>query len=241
MLDAGSLRDPMMARVLVIEDDRAIQELLALTLSGAGYEVVQAKTAEEGLEHIRGELPDLLLIDWMLPKMSGLALARLLRADRRTRSLPIIMVTARDQEPDKLAGLEEGADDYLAKPFSPKELVARIKALLRRRKPEGVTDVLRMGRIALDPVSHRASVDGQPLELGPTEFKLLQFFLANPDRVFTRDQVLDRVWGDHRFLEQRTVDVYIRRLRTALRSRGAEELIQTVRGVGYRCAPEAVS
>jgi two-component system phosphate regulon response regulator PhoB len=147
------------------------------------------------------------------------------------------MVTARDAEPDKLAGLEDGADDYLTKPFSTKELIARIKALLRRRKPEGAADVLAVGRVTLDPISYRVTIDAVPVELDPTEFKLLQFFLANPDRVFTRDQVLDRVWGDHRFIEQRTVDVYIRRLRTALRAHGAEELIETVRGVGYRCAP----
>jgi two-component system phosphate regulon response regulator PhoB len=226
-----------MTTVLVIEDDRAIQEMLRLALRAAGYDVVQAVSAEAGLEAIHRQLPDVLLLDWMLPKMSGLALARHLRTDRRTRALPIIMVTARDQEPDKLAGLEDGADDYLTKPFSPKELVARIKAVLRRRKPEGAGDVLEAGRIALDPVSYRVAIDGQPVELGPTEFRLLQFFLANPDRVFTRDQVLDRVWGDHRFVEQRTVDVYIRRLRASLRSHGAEDVIETVRGVGYRCAP----
>jgi two-component system, OmpR family, phosphate regulon response regulator PhoB len=230
-----------MTRVLVVEDDPAIQEMLALTLGSAGYEVVQAMSAEVALELIRHRLPDLLLLDWMLPKMSGLALARQLRADRRTRALPIIIVSARDQEPDKLAGLEDGADDYLTKPFSPRELLARIKAVLRRRKPEGAGDVLAAGRVTLDPASYRVSIDGNPLELGPTEFKLLQFFLANPDHVFTRDQVLDRVWGDHRFIEQRTVDVYVRRLRSALRSHGAEDLIETVRGVGYRCAREALN
>ena len=229
-----------MSRVLVVEDDRAIQELLALTLGQSGFEIQAVYSAEDALAAIREELPDLVLLDWMLPRMSGLALARQLRHDRRTRSLPIIMVTARDQEPDKLAGLEDGADDYLTKPFSPKELVARIKAVMRRRKPEGAGDNLQLGNVRLDPVSYRVTIGGEEVALGPTEFRLLQFFLANPDRVFTRDQVLDRVWGDHRFIELRTVDVYVRRLRAALRNHGAEDLIDTVRGVGYRCAPEAV-
>ena len=229
-----------MSRVLVVEDDRAIQELLALTLGQSGFEIQAVYSAEDALAAIREELPDLVLLDWMLPRMSGLALARQLRHDRRTRSLPIIMVSARDQEPDKLAGLEDGADDYLTKPFSPKELVARIKAVMRRRKPEAAGDNLQLGNVRLDPVSYRVTIGGEEVALGPTEFRLLQFFLANPDRVFTRDQVLDRVWGDHRFIELRTVDVYVRRLRAALRNYGAEDLIDTVRGVGYRCAPEAL-
>ncbi len=229
-----------MTSVLVVEDDRAIQELLAFSLTQAGYKVTQALSAEIALESIKRELPDVILLDWMLPQMSGLAMAKLLRADRRTRSLPIIMVTARGDEPDKLAGLEHGADDYLTKPFSPKELLARIKAVLRRRSPEDAGDPLRVGTVQLDPVRYRVTIQDQEIILGPTEFKLLQFFLANPDRVFSRDQVLDRVWGDHRFLELRTVDVYIRRLRAALRNRGVDGLIETVRGVGYRCAPEAL-
>ena len=229
-----------MTKVLVVEDDRAIQELLAFSLTQAGYVVTQALSAEIALESIKRELPDVIVLDWMLPKMSGLAMAKLLRADRRTRSLPIIMVTARGDEPDKLAGLEHGADDYLTKPFSPRELLARIKAVLRRRSPEDAGDPLRVGTVQLDPVRYRVTIQDQEIILGPTEFKLLQFFLANPDRVFSRDQVLDRVWGDHRFLELRTVDVYIRRLRAALRDRGVDGLIETVRGVGYRCAPEAL-
>ena len=229
-----------MTSVLVVEDDRAIQELLAFSLTQAGYKVTQALSAEIALESIKRELPDVILLDWMLPQMSGLAMAKLLRADRRTRSLPIIMVTARGDEPDKLAGLEHGADDYLTKPFSPKELLARIKAVLRRRSPEDAGDPLRVGTVQLDPVRYRVTIQDHEIVLGPTEFKLLQFFLANPDRVFSRDQVLDRVWGDHRFLELRTVDVYIRRLRAALRNRGVDGLIETVRGVGYRCAPEAL-
>jgi len=229
-----------MTSVLVVEDDRAIQELLAFSLAQAGYKVTQALSAEIALESIKRELPDVIVLDWMLPQMSGLAMAKLLRADRRTRSLPIIMVTARGDEPDKLAGLEHGADDYLTKPFSPRELLARIKAVLRRRSPEDAGDPLRVGSVELDPVRYRVTIQDQEIILGPTEFKLLQFFLANPDRVFSRDQVLDRVWGDHRFLELRTVDVTIRRLRAALRNRGVDGLIETVRGVGYRCAPEAL-
>jgi len=230
-----------MTRVLVVEDDLAIQELLAHWLARSGYEVVQATSAETALTAIRAELPDLVIIDWMLPKMSGLALARELRADRRTRALPLIMLTARGDESDKLAGLEHGADDYMTKPFSPKELLARMKAVLRRRKPEDAGDRLQAGAIVLDPVSYRVTIRDRQIPLGPTEFRLLQFFLANPDRVFTRDQVLDRVWGDHRFLELRTVDVYIRRLRAALRAHDVEALIETVRGVGYRCAPSALA
>jgi two-component system phosphate regulon response regulator PhoB len=230
-----------MTKVLVVEDDKAIQELLAFSLAQSGYSVSQALSAEIALESIKRELPDVVLLDWMLPKMSGLAMAKHLRADRRTRSLPIIMLTARGAEPDKLAGLEHGADDYLTKPFSPKELMARIKAVLRRRSPEDAGDQLKVGTVRLDPIRYRVSIQDQEIVLGPTEFKLLQFFLANPDRVFTRDQVLDRVWGDHRFLELRTVDVYIRRLRAALRNRGVDGLIETVRGVGYRCAPELLS
>ena len=229
-----------MTSVLVVEDDRAIQELLAFSLTQAGYKVTQALSAEIAMESIKRELPDVIVLDWMLPQMSGLAMAKLLRADRRTRSLPIIMVTARGDEPDKLAGLEHGADDYLTKPFSPRELLARIKAVLRRRSPEDAGDPLKVGTVHLDPVRYRVTIQEQEIILGPTEFKLLQFFLANPDRVFSRDQVLDRVWGDHRFLELRTVDVYIRRLRAALRNRGVDGLIETVRGVGYRCAPEAL-
>ena len=230
-----------MTTILVVEDDRAIQEMLGIWLERSGYKVIQALSAEAGLQEIRRQLPDALILDWMLPQMSGLAMAKQLRADRRTRALPIILLTARGDEADKLAGLDRGADDYVTKPFSPKELLARIKAVLRRRKPEDAGDTLQAGVVVLDPVSYRVTIRNEEVALGPTEFKLLQFFLANPDRVFTRDQVLDRVWGDHRFLELRTVDVYIRRLRGALRAHGAEALIDTVRGVGYRCTPAAIA
>ena len=230
-----------MTRVLIVEDDPGIQELLAFWLRGAGYEIEQVVTAERGLDSIRGVLPDLALIDWMLPGMSGLALAQRLRADRRTRALPIIILTARGEEQDKLDGLDVGADDNVTKPFSPKELLARIKAVLRRRSPENAGDPLVIGPVELNPASARVRVGGREVPLGPTEYKLLQFFMANPDRAFSRDQVLDRVWGDHRFVEARTVDAYIRRLRSSLHEYGVDGLIETVRGVGYRCAPESVT
>ena len=229
-----------MTSVLVVEDDVAIQEMLGDFLRGAGYDVAQALSAEDALRTIAGALPDMVILDWMLPSMSGIALARRLRADKRTRSLPIVMVTARGGEEDKLQGLDVGADDYLTKPFSPKELLARIRAVLRRRSPEDAGDRLRAGPLELDPAGARVRVHGRELPLGPTEFKLLQFFLANPERAFTRDQVLDRVWGDHRFLEARTVDVYVKRLRGALQGSGIEGLIETVRGTGYRSSPSAI-
>ena len=229
-----------MTSVLVVEDDVAIQEMLGDFLRGAGYDVRQALSAEDALRTIAGALPDMVILDWMLPSMSGIALARRLRADKRTRSLPIVMVTARGGEEDKLQGLDVGADDYLTKPFSPKELLARIRAVLRRRSPEHAGDTLRAGPLELDPAGARVRVHGRELPLGPTEFKLLQFFLANPERAFTRDQVLDRVWGDHRFLEARTVDVYVKRLRGALQGSGIEGLIETVRGTGYRSSPSAI-
>ena len=223
-----------MTTVMIVEDDAGIQDLLAELLRRASFQIVQVETAERALESIKRELPDLVILDWMLPSMSGMTLARRLRGERRTRALPIIMLTARGEEEDKLEGLEHGADDYVTKPFSPKELLARIRALLRRRSPEHVGETLRAGALELDPQSARVHVDGREIPLGPTEFKLLQFFLANPDRAFSRDQVLDRVWGDHRFIEARTVDVYIRRVRNALQQHGVDGLIETVRGVGYR-------
>ena len=185
---------------------------------------------------MKGALPDLVLLDWMLPGQSGLALARALRADPRTRELPIIMVTARGDEADRVAGLESWVDDYVTKPFSPRELKARIKAVLRRRAPESAQEPLAVGPIRLDPATHRVTVDRQPVHLGPTEFRLLRYFLARPERVHTRAQLLDQVWGDHVYIEERTVDVHIRRLRLALEPFGAHDLIETVRGAGYRIA-----
>jgi len=224
----------MTATILVVEDEPSIQELISMNLAQAGYRGLQANDAEQALEMVRNELPDLLLLDWMLPGMSGVELARRLRADRRTQEVPIIMLTARAEERDKLSGLETGADDYVTKPFSPRELIARIKALLRRRSPHATADAVEAAGLRLDPGSHRVSGNGQPLALGPTEFRLLHFLMTHPERVYARAQLLDQVWGDHVFVEERTVDVHIRRLRKALESSGHDRLIDTVRGAGYR-------
>ena len=211
--------------VLVVEDDPAIHELISFTLAQAGLGVVPAKSAEEALARINDILPDIALIDWMLPGMSGMALAQRLRAEPRTRSLPIIMLTAREQ----------GADDYIVKPFNQRELIARIRAVLRRRTPEQGTETLEAGPIRLDAKSHTVTVQGQVVDIGPTEFRLLRFLLAHPERVFSRAQLLDRVWGDHVFIEERTVDVHMRRLRLTLGSHG-ESWLATVRGAGYKLA-----
>ena len=192
--------------------------------------------AEAALVQIKRALPDLLLLDWMLPGQSGLALARGLRGEARTRELPIIMVTARSDEADRVAGLEAWVDDYVTKPFSPRELKARIKAVLRRRAPEAAQETLAVGPLQLDPATHRVTVDGAPVQLGPTEFRLLNFLMARPERVHTRAQLLDQVWGDHVYIEERTVDVHIRRLRLALEPFACAHLIETVRGGGYRLA-----
>ncbi len=226
----------MRPSILVVEDEPAIRELLQVNLADAGYAVRGVADAESALASIRAELPDLVLLDWMLPGKSGLALARDLRADPRTRELPIIMVTARSEETDRVAGLEAWVDDYVTKPFSPRELKARIKAVLRRRAPEAAQEALSVGPICLDPTTHRVSVGDRPVALGPTEFRLLRFFLARPERVHSRAQLLDQVWGDQVYIEERTVDVHIRRLRLALQPFGVDDMIETVRGAGYRIA-----
>lgn len=220
--------------ILVVEDEPAIQELLAVNLKHNGFLVVRASSAEEAESAIRAALPDLLVLDWMLPGQSGIALAKRLRGDERTRELPIIMLTARVHEEDKVLGLEAGADDYVTKPFSPKELVARVRAVLRRRQPHLAGDEIRVGTLVLNPVTHRVLAGELPVELGPTEFRLLLFFMSHPERVYSRAQLLDEVWGDHVFIEERTVDVHIRRLRAALEPTGEYERIETVRGAGYR-------
>ena len=224
----------MTTTILVVEDEPAILELVAVNLRHAGFQVVRATSAEEGETVIRHELPDLLVLDWMLPGQSGVGLARKLRADERTRELPIIMLTARVHEEDKIQGLEAGADDYVTKPFSPKELVARIRAVLRRRALHLAGEAVEIGTLSLNPATHRVLADGQPVELGPTEFRLLFFFMTHPERVYSRAQLLDEVWGDHVFIEERTVDVHIRRLRAELEPSGHQDLIETVRGTGYR-------
>jgi two-component system phosphate regulon response regulator PhoB len=224
----------MPATILVVEDEPAIQELIACNLELAGYLSLKAASAERALELVRETLPDLILVDWMLPGVSGIELTRRLRDDRRSRAVPIIMLTARAEERDKLAGLDIGADDYITKPFSPRELMARIKAVLRRRAPQATDDAVEIGGLRLDPSSHRVTGDGAPIELGPTEFRLLHFLMTHTERVHSRSQLLDQVWGDHVFVEERTVDVHIRRLRKALEGTGHDRLIETVRGAGYR-------
>jgi len=219
--------------VLIVEDEEPILELIAVNLEHAGQIPWRARSVEEARALIEKALPDVVLLDWMLPGESGVAFARRLRADRRTRAIPIIMLTARAGEHDKIAGLEAGADDYVTKPFSPRELVARIKAVLRRRSPELTDDTVEISDLRLDPVAHRVSGGGRKIELGPTEFRLLHFFMTHPDRIYTRTQLLDEVWGDHVFVEERTVDVHIRRLRQALSHSGHDRLIETVRGSGY--------
>jgi two-component system phosphate regulon response regulator PhoB len=222
------------ATILIVEDEADIQELIAYNVEKAGHEAQRAGSAEQAIDMVREALPHLILIDWMLPGMSGIELAKSLRANRRTEGIPLIMVTARGAEQDKLAGLETGADDYMTKPFSPAELNARIKAVLRRRAPQVTDDSVEVEGLKLDPVSHRVMAKGSSLELGPTEFRLLHFFMTHPDRVYSRTQLLDNVWGDHVFVEERTVDVHIRRLRKALEPSDHDRLIQTVRSAGYR-------
>ncbi|AHG62669.1 MAG: phosphate regulon transcriptional regulator PhoB [Advenella sp.] len=224
----------MASTILVVEDEPAIQELISVNLSFAGHKVLRALDAEQAKVLINAELPDLILLDWMLPGSTGLNLARNLRSSERTRDIPIIMLTAKSSEADKVEGLESGADDYITKPFSPKELMARIKAVLRRRAPQLTDDEIEISGLKLDPVSHRITGNGSNLPLGPTEFRLLHFFMTHPERVFTRGQLLDQVWGDHVFLEERTVDVHIRRLRKALEPSNHHNLVETVRGSGYR-------
>jgi two-component system, OmpR family, phosphate regulon response regulator PhoB len=222
------------ASVLVVEDEPAIQELLAVNLARHGHRVTRAATAAEALDAINAALPDVILLDWMLPDTPGPAIARRLRSQPRTRDVPIIMLTARASDDDKVAGLESGADDYITKPFSPRELEARIQAVLRRRAPQLSREAVEAEGLVLNPATRTVTGTGRALKMGPTEFDLLHFFMTHPDRVHTRTQILDQVWGDHVFIEDRTVDVHIRRLRDALSPSGHERLVETVRGTGYR-------
>jgi two-component system phosphate regulon response regulator PhoB len=224
----------MKANILIVEDESPILELLALNISQAGYNPLRAISAEHAEKLISEALPDIILLDWMLPGMSGIDFAKKLRSNTLTKTIPIIMLTARSDELDKIKGLEVGADDYITKPFSPRELNARIKAVLRRKAPELTEDLLKINGLELDPVSHRVTGNNKPLEMGPTEFRLLHFFMSNPERVYSRSQLLDKVWGSQIFIEDRTVDVHIRRLRNILAQSQHENLIQTIRGSGYR-------
>ena len=224
----------MPATILVVEDEPAIQALIEVNLRRAGHDARLAADAESARRMVQEELPDLVLLDWMLPGMSGVDFARQLRSAPRTRGVPIIMLTARAEERDKIEALELGADDYVTKPFSPRELMARIKAVLRRHAPQSTDDAVELGGLRLDPATHRVTAGGSEVNLGPTEFRLLHFLMTHPERVHGRSQLLDQVWGDHVFVEERTVDVHIRRLRAALEASGHDRLIQTVRGSGYR-------
>ena len=221
--------------ILVVEDEPAVRDMIGLTLEKAGYNWSEAGDVPEARCKLADALPDLVLLDWMLPgQQSGLDFARQMRSDDQTRDLPVILLTARDAEDDKIRGLDVGADDYVTKPFSPRELLARIKALLRRSGQRNEESVIDIGGLTLDAASHRVQVAEETISLGPTEFKLLSFFMRHPDRVYSRDQLLDRVWGGNVYIDDRTVDVHVRRLRKALTPHGCEGLIQTVRGVGYR-------
>jgi two-component system phosphate regulon response regulator PhoB len=217
--------------ILIVEDEPSIAELLTFTLRESGWNTYVVNSAGEGWEFIQRRSPQLVLLDWMLPDQSGLRLLSRIRADRQLNELPVIMLTAKSMEEDKIAGLDNGADDYITKPFSPRELTARIKALLRRKSPEHAQNLMKAGPVALDPVSCSVTLHEQKIDIGHAEFKLLKFFLAHPERVFSRSQLLDKVWGDHVVIEERTVDVHVLRLRKALKD--AESLIRTVRSVGY--------
>jgi two-component system phosphate regulon response regulator PhoB len=220
--------------ILIVEDEQAIREMIAFGLRRAGFDVAQAEDSRGARALIADQRPDLIVLDWMLPEMSGLELVRLLKKDEVTSDIPVIMLTARGEEEDRVRGLDSGADDYVTKPFSARELHARIRALLRRAAPSGSGEVLRADGLELEGRSHRVSASGRTVSLGPTEYRLLKFLMTHPDRVFTRSQLLDRVWGGNVYVEERTVDVHIRRLRKALTEHAYERLIQTVRGAGYR-------
>ena len=224
----------MAGSILVVEDEPAIQELVSFACSNGGYRVRRAESVRAAQDAIRHELPDLLILDWMLPDRPGIELLRELRGDERTRGLPIILLTAKGAESDKVAGLDAGADDYVVKPFSPRELVSRVRAVFRRRAPQHSGEALSYGPLTIDPARHEVRVQGKPVKMGLAEFKLLRYLVGHPERVFSRGQLLDSVWGDHVFIEERTVDVHVLRLRKALAAVGAQGLVQTVRGLGYR-------
>ena len=221
-------------RILVVEDEQPIRDLIAFGLRRAGYQVALAEHCQSALASIGDRRPDLILLDWMLPDMSGLELARQLRRDSNTRDIPIIMLTARAEEADKVTALEGGADDYVTKPFSARELIARIQAVLRRSAPAGAEERVVVDGLTLDQAGHRVLVSDRTISLGPTEYRLLAFLMTHPDRVYSRGQLLDRVWGGNVYVEERTVDVHVRRLRKALEMSGHDRLVQTVRGAGYR-------
>lgn len=225
-------------KILVVEDEKPIREMILFHLRRENFRVTEAANCQEALIMITDEQPDLVLIDWMLPDMSGLELTHNLRRDRQNEDLAIIMLTAKNEERNMIAGLQGGADDYITKPFSPRELVARIKTVLRRTQPTGTNGVIKRGKIEIDTDARKVQLNGKPIKLGPIEYRLLKFLMTKPDRVFTRSQLLDRVWGGNIYIEERTVDVHIRRLRVALSREEADQYIHTVRGSGYRFSLE---
>ena len=224
----------MAANILIVEDESSILELISLNLHQAGFNPIRAINAEYADSLVKETLPDLIVLDWMLPGMDGIEFAKRLRANSATKSIPIIMLTAKSDEENKIEGLNVGADDYLTKPFSPRELIARIKALLRRRSPELINEPIIVKELVLNPSSHKVQVNQESIDIGPTEFKLLHFFMKNSERVFSRNQILDKIWGNKSVIDDRTVDVNIKRLRKSLNHTGYDKLIQTVRGTGYR-------
>ena len=224
----------MARRILVVEDEAPIREMVCFVLEQNGFQPVEAEDFDSAVNQLNEPWPDLILLDWMLPGGSGLQFIKQLKREAMTRDIPVVMLTARGEEEDRVRGLETGADDYITKPFSPKEMLARIKAVLRRRAPQLTDDQIEIAGLRIDPASHRVTGNGHALQIGPTEMKLLHYFMAHPERVFSRTQLLDQVWGDHVFIEERTVDVHIRRLRKALEPTGHDALIETVRGTGYR-------
>jgi two-component system phosphate regulon response regulator PhoB len=223
-----------MTTILVVDDEPDIREVMRFALENAEYRVIEAAHADEARKLLTSENPDLILLDWMLPGRSGLELAQQLKQNPKSRAVPIIMVSARGEEEDRIKGLDTGADDYIAKPFSPREMVARVKAVLRRAKADEPADEIDVGGLRIDNISHRVTAEGRPVEIAPTEYRLLHFFMTHADRAFSRSQLLDQVWGDQVYVEERTVDVHVRRLRKALETSGHDRLLQTVRGVGYR-------
>ena len=224
----------MTAKILVVEDEPAVREMIVFVLTQTDFQVLQAEDTLEAKKHLAANPPDIILMDWMLPGASGVELTRELKQDRLTRDIPVILLTAKGEEDDKVRGLECGAEDYITKPFSPRELVARIKVILRRISPHVSEEIVVAGMLTLDPATHRVSVEEDVVELGPTEFRLLHFFLTHQEKVYSRSRLLDQVWGTNVFIEERTVDVHIRRLRKALEPYGVDGMIQTVRGAGYR-------
>ncbi len=227
-------------KILIVDDEMPIRDMLTMALEAGGYDVLQAENAQDAHGIVIDQSPDLVLLDWMMPGTSGLELLRRLKRNELTQNIPIVMLTAKTDEDEKVTGLESGADDYIVKPFSPRELVSRVKAVLRRTEREVSTGPIEIEGLVFDPLGHRVSIDGKILNLGPTEYRLLQFFLTHQDRVYTRDQILNFVWGGNVYIDERTVDVHIRRLRKSISTKGHDKYVQTVRGAGYRFSTQLV-